>query len=142
MELEEARAKRYSELISTLDKADDVFVEGLRNSARSLLLYRIAGSTEKREELSFLIIVIAKMSESRGNPQDLSDVVRELSSILNDDVESQSVGFLFSSLTDMLDGLTVGDLYKLLESLRKEPIHTKSHNEETGLDDQMLFESR
>ncbi len=110
MELEEARAKRYSELISTLDKADDVFVEGLRNSARSLLLYRIAGSTEKREELSFLIGVIAKMSESRGNPQDLSDVVRELSSILNDDVESQSVGFLFSSLTDMLDGLTVGDL--------------------------------
>lgn len=142
MELEEARARRYSELISALDNADGVFAEDLRNSARSLLLYRIAGSTEKRQELSFLIGTVAKISESRGNPQDLSDAVRELSSILSDNAESQSVGFLFSSMTDMLDSLTVGDLYVLLESLRKEPIHTKSYREESGTEDQDLFASQ
>lgn len=129
MELEEARTKRYSELTSTLEGADEIFGESLRNSVRSLLLYRIAGSTGKREELSFLLGALAEISEDRGNPQDLFDAIRELSSILNNDVESQSVGFLFSTMTDILESLKTYDLYKMLESLRKEPIHSETFGE-------------
>lgn len=130
MELEEQRIKRYSDLLSTLEKADNIFAGGLRDSARSLLLYRIAGSTEKSEEMSFLLSVIAKISEDRGNPQELSDSVRELSRVLGEDADSKSVGFLFSTMTDVLDYLTMTDLYRLLDSMRKEPIHTRKFSDE------------
>lgn len=131
MELEETRLKRYADLLSTLEKADGIFSSGLRESARSLLLYRIAGSTEKRAEITFLQKVISKISEDRGNPQELSNSVQALASVLGEDVDSKSVGFLFSTMTDVLDNLALGDLFKLLDSMRKEPIHARAFSEES-----------
>lgn len=104
-----------------LKGADDEFAANLHVTARSLLLYRIAGSSDRETELAFLSQVIAKILDESGRSSDAGHVDQ----VLNQDVAGKSVGQLFSSTTDVLDTLSPREIYKLLSRLRSEPVHSK-----------------
>ena len=104
-----------------LKEADDEFAANLHVTARSLLLYRIAGSSDREAELAFLSKVIGKILEESGRPSE----AEHADQVLNQDVARKSVGELFSSTTDVLDTLSPREIYKLLSRLRSEPVHSK-----------------
>ena len=119
--METDSAARLEELQSVLKGADDEFAANLHVTARSLLLYRIAGSSDREAELAFLSQVIAKILEESGRSSDAG----QIEGLLTQDVPHKTVGQLFSSTTDVLDTLAPREIYKLLSRLRSEPVHSK-----------------
>jgi hypothetical protein len=123
--LETARAARLAEMQNVLKSADDQFAANLHVTARSILLYRIAGSSDKRAELTFLVETVKKIKQPSNSDAQPSEALLELEATLSENVEQKSVGQLFSGMTDILDTLGPAELYKLVTELRKEPTHTK-----------------
>lgn len=117
------RSARLSEIQSVLGSADDQFGTNLRRVARSILLHRITLSSNRREEMRFLLSAIEGIERESKNNEKITEATSELVSILNGNLEEKSVGDLFSSIADVPDALSPAELYRFATDLRKEPIH-------------------
>ncbi len=122
MALETTRAERFSKLVSVLQRADHQFADNLSGAARSVVLYRIAGSFDKMSELTFFLNTVKKIKEKSGNVAELGEATNELSWILSDGTGGRTLGQLFSSTTSILDVLSPKEIYQLLDTLRKQPV--------------------
>lgn len=95
---------------------------------RSILLHRITLSSNRREELRFLLSAIERIERESKNNARMTEATSELVSILNGGLEEKSVGDLFSSIADVPDAMSPAELYRFAADLRKEPIHFTDSN--------------
>ena len=125
MAVETTLSARFSEMQAVLKSADDEFAKNLLIHARTMLLVRLVGSSDKKAEFNFLLSTFKKiLEEGSPNATEVAKATSDLAAVLDANVEE--IGRIFSAMTDVLDKMSPRELYRFVANLRKESIHYRN----------------
>src|SRR5487761_1796084 len=113
---------------NTLEKADQELFENLRLFAERIMLYRIAKSEEKNDELGIFARILLEVGTLGENPEIVLSEISGIESLAKEKLTVPEVSNLFSTMVQATEKLDSKQLYYLLEKLRTEPMEARAES--------------
>lgn len=117
---------RFSEIEATFKSAEDEFTRNLGVTACSMVLSRLVGATDKKAEFDFIQRSIHMILQSGSENESLLGEDSNTEMTVNECTGEQTIGDMYSALTDFVERMSPRELYQFMGELRKAPFHQLS----------------
>ena len=117
---------RFSEIEATFKSAEDEFTRNLGVTACSMVLSRLVGASDKKAEFDFIQRSISKILQSGSENESLPGEDSNIDMGINEYTGEQTIGDMYSTLTDFVERMSPRELYQIMDEHRKAPFHQLS----------------